>query len=174
MKIIIDTDYDCGQEVWVWKQGKPELAKVTSIVWSKYNIPEGVKYHVSCDDLDYYRYEEELFTSKEECMEAMGVKAIKIDMATLKRGNIIECIRQFKSTEGDSYEENHIYCIARINHNSAIVTRGKRGSKYNYCLLYRDEIADNFKLHKVKIKGNVINSSLRVENFEEVESESKS
>lgn len=168
MKIIIDTGYNWGQEVWVWKLNKPVLAKIDRIIWQKDSIIEEFKYHLSCDDSDYYRYEEELFPTKEELMEAMSIKSIKIQDSEIKYGMILQCINSFTSIENDKYKKDFTICIVRVNHNSAIISTGNQSQRRNhYKLLYREEIMNNFTIHKIKTKGKIINDALRISNFEE-------
>lgn len=174
MKILrIQIEYDVGDKVWVMKGGIPTEAFISSVDIALTGLLIETRYYLSVDDSDFYRYEEDLFHTKEELMEAMNVKDIKIDMHKLKMGGIIECIKDFTSVEGDSYKKEWTNCIVRINHNSAIVSSGNQASKNNYRLLYRDEIADNFKIHKIKTKGKVINKALRISNFEDEIKEKK-
>lgn len=174
MEITINTKYDFGQEVWVWRLMKPVCAKIDRIVWDKGTVMEDYKYHLSCDDNDYYRYEEELFPTEEELMETMGIHTIKINKEEITNGKILECTTPFTSTEGDRYKKDSLICVVRVNRNSAIITRGSQNRrKYNYCVLYREEIANNFRVHKIRIKDKISIDALRISNFDDENKEEK-
>lgn len=166
----ITTEYDYKDKVWVMKNGIPSEAIIDAVRFLQDGIAIETTYHLNIDDSDFYRFEEDLFHSEDELKEAMKIKTIKIGMHKLKEGNLIECTNSFRSVEGDDFEKDFTACIVRINHNNLICKIGVsngRIHKSNYRLLYKEEVENNFKLHKIKTKGKIINEALRISNFEE-------
>lgn len=166
MEKTINADYSCNDKVWIWKNNTPVKTIIDRIIIDISAFIE-VKFHVQADDSDYFRYEEDLFSSKEELMEAMKIKTIKLDKTVLKRGKLIKCNNPFTSFEGDKFTEDWTFCIEKVCKRHLIVRGNGRTTNMDYYLLTDEEVANNFELYKVTWAGPKINNALKMSNIEE-------
>lgn len=165
MNKTINTDFSCNDKVWIWKNNIPVETIIDRIVIDISAFTE-IKFHVQADDSDYFRYEEDLFSSEKELMEAMSIKTIKLDKSTLKKGKLIKCNKAFTSFEGDKFTEDWTFCIIKICKRHLIVRGNGRTTDMDYYLLTDEEVVNNFKLYRAKWSGPKINTALKMMNVD--------
>lgn len=165
--MTIRTDFVCGDKVWIWKNNTVIETVIDRI---KVDINLAfivVSFHVQTDESDYFRYEEDLFKSKEECIEAMKAETIKLNHTTLKKNNLIKCIKNFTSFEGDKFTVDWTFCVIKVCKRNLIVRGNGEKSTMEYYLLTSEEVSNNFELYKAKWSGPKINNALKISNIEE-------
>lgn len=162
METTITTEYSYGQQTWIWKLGKPIQSKIDKVSCLFDSIGMEVKYHLQCDDGDYWRYEEELFPTKKELMDAMNVKTVKIGSEEVMADYVLECMYDFVSAEKDIYYKGKCYLVVKVNHNSIIVNGRKKWQKIECNLLYREEVANYFKIFSTNPLKPIIDNNMKI------------